>query len=114
MASTDVIPFTQTAVIASQSGDFEISSSTSVPTLGPTEILLRTKTVALNAVDAKLVGDFVTPGCIFGFDCCGEVVAIGKDVRRTDLKVGDRVCGSGSGSKYFVIVDTFMKTSDIN
>ncbi|KAI0543588.1 putative alcohol dehydrogenase [Xylaria curta] len=97
MASADVVPLTQTAVIAGQSGDFEISNFTPVPSLEPTEILIRTKAVALNPVDAKLVGDFVTPGCIYGFDCCGEVVAIGKDVRRTDLKIGDRVCGSGSG-----------------
>jgi NADPH:quinone reductase-like Zn-dependent oxidoreductase len=106
MASADVAPPTQTAIVAGQSGEFEVSTSTPVPTLEPTEILIRTKAVALNPVDAKLVGDFVTPGCIFGFDCCGEVVAIGKDVRRTDVQVGDRVCGSGSGSKYFVIVKT--------
>ncbi|KAI0206178.1 putative alcohol dehydrogenase [Astrocystis sublimbata] len=98
MASTDVAPPpTQTAVIAGQSGEFEISTCTPVPLLEPTEILIRTRAVALNPVDAKLVGDFVTPGCIFGFDCCGEVVAIGKDVKRTDLQIGDRACGSSSG-----------------
>jgi NADPH:quinone reductase-like Zn-dependent oxidoreductase len=93
------VPTTQTAIIASEAGDFELSSSVAVPEVGPREILIRTKAVALNPVDAKMIGDFVTPGCIYGFDCSGEVVAIGKDVRRTDLKIGDRVCGSGSGSK---------------
>jgi len=93
------VPTTQTAIIASEAGDFELSTSVAVPEVGPKEILIRTRAVALNPVDAKMIGDFVTPGCIYGFDCSGEVVAIGKDVRRTDLKIGDRVCGSGSGSK---------------
>lgn len=106
------VPRQQTAIIAGQSGDFEISTSTPVPTLEPDEILIRTHTVALNPVDTKLTGGFVTPGCIFGFDCSGIIVMVGKDVRR-DLKVGDRVCGSGSGSKFTNPSDKTVTSSTI-
>lgn len=89
------IPSTQTAIIASESGDFEIASSVPVPTPEPDEVLIRTEAVGLNPVDTKMVGEFVTPGCIFGFDCSGTVVAVGSHVTRK--QVGDRVCGSASG-----------------
>lgn len=95
--STPIIPHQQTAIIAGPTGDFEVSTSIQVPDLEPGEILIKTSAVALNPVDTKLVGAFLTPGCIFGFDCAGVVVAIGSDVHK-DLKVGDRVCGSASGS----------------
>ncbi|EEA21216.1 hypothetical protein TMatcc_009383 [Talaromyces marneffei ATCC 18224] len=96
MAATLAIPRHQTAIIADPSGNFAVSDSTNVPNLEPDEILIKTSAVALNPVDTKLVGGFVTPGCVFGFDCAGVVVAIGSDVHK-DLKVGDRVCGSASG-----------------
>ncbi|KJZ68604.1 hypothetical protein HIM_12002 [Hirsutella minnesotensis 3608] len=96
MAVVSVIPQQQTAIVAGPSGEFEVSTSTQVPDLEPDEILIKTCAVALNPVDTKLVGNFVTPGCIVGFDCAGVVVAIGSNVRK-DLRVGDRVCGSASG-----------------
>ncbi|KAF2819228.1 putative alcohol dehydrogenase [Ophiobolus disseminans] len=89
------IPHTQTAIIASEAGDFEISSTVAVPKPDPDEVLIKTKAVGLNPVDTKLVGEFVTAGCVFGFDCAGIVVAVGSEV--TGLRVGDRVCGSASG-----------------
>lgn len=96
------LPTTQTAIIAGDTGDFEISSSVPVPELQSNEILIKTAAVGLNPVDTKLVGDFVTPGCVFGFDCAGTVVAIGPGLdqhgaRGGDIAVGDRVCGSASG-----------------
>ncbi|KAI1453314.1 putative alcohol dehydrogenase [Annulohypoxylon moriforme] len=90
------IPTTQTAVIAGPAGEFLVSNETPVPELKADSILVKVKAVALNPVDTKLVGDFITPGCIFGFDLAGTVVAIGSDVKK-DLKVGDRVCGCASG-----------------
>ncbi|ORY67421.1 putative alcohol dehydrogenase [Pseudomassariella vexata] len=96
MSAAVALPSTQTAIIAGPTGDFQISSAVSVPTLQPDEIMIKTTTVALNPVDTKLVGDFVTPGCVFGFDCAGVVVAVGSAVTK-DLKIGDRVCGSASG-----------------
>ncbi|KAK8045670.1 alcohol dehydrogenase [Apiospora saccharicola] len=86
----------QMAIIAGPTGEFEVSTSVPIPEIGPKDVLVQTKAVALNPVDTKLVGDFVTPGCIFGFDCAGIVVAIGRDVKK-DVKIGDRVCGCASG-----------------
>lgn len=89
------IPPTQTAIIASESGDFEICATVPVPQPEADEILIKTEAVGLNPVDTKMVGEFVTPGCVFGFDCAGTVVAVGSKV--TKQRVGDRVCGSASG-----------------
>jgi NADPH:quinone reductase-like Zn-dependent oxidoreductase len=72
--------------------------------LEPQEILIKTGAVALNPVDTKLIGDFVTPGVMFGFDCAGTVVAVGSGVT-SNVKVGDRVCGSASGSKIRLCFD---------
>lgn len=95
--SSDILPQDLTAIIAGPTGDFEISSSLKVPTLEHGEILIKTSAVALNPVDTKMIGPFVTPGCVFGFDCAGVVVAIGPGVNKA-LKIGDKVCGSASGS----------------
>ncbi|KAJ6111050.1 alcohol dehydrogenase [Penicillium sp. IBT 16267x] len=94
--SAPIIPEYQTAIIAGPAGEFLVSSDIKVPSVEPDEILIKTEAVALNPVDTKLVGDFVTPGVMFGFDCAGTVVAIGSDVT-SNIKIGDRVCGSGSG-----------------
>lgn len=89
------LPTTQTAVIAGPAGEFQLSSTVPIPDLEPNEILVKTTAVALNPVDTKLVGDFITPGAIFGFDVAGVVVAAGSAVQK--MAIGDRVCGSASG-----------------
>jgi NADPH:quinone reductase-like Zn-dependent oxidoreductase len=90
------LPRTQKAIIAGNDLDFLISSDVPVAELDPELILIKNVAVALNPVDTKLVGDFVTPGVTFGFDCAGVVVAIGSAVKR-NIKPGDRVCGSADG-----------------
>ncbi|KAK7921532.1 alcohol dehydrogenase [Apiospora marii] len=94
-AAPNAIPPSQTAIIASESGDFEISGTVPVPTPEPDDVLIKTETIGLNPVDAKMVGEFLTPGCILGFDCAGTVVAVGS--KATKHRIGDRVCGSASG-----------------
>lgn len=93
------IPPTQRAIIAGQDGDFKISNDVLVAELEPHLILIKNVAVALNPVDTKLVGDFVRPGVMFGFDCAGFVVAVGSAVER-DIKPGDRVCGSADGMNH--------------
>lgn len=90
------LPATQKAIIAGPDGDFLISSDVPVIALEPDTVIIKTVAVALNPVDTKLVGDFVTPGVTFGFDCAGIVVAVGSAVTNP-LKIGDRVCGSADG-----------------
>ncbi|KAJ5948191.1 alcohol dehydrogenase [Penicillium verhagenii] len=95
--SAPFIPEQQTAIIAGPAGEFLVSDTVKVPTLMPDQILVKTGAVALNPVDTKLIGDFVTPGVMFGFDCAGTIVALGSEVPTDEFKIGDRVCGSASG-----------------
>jgi len=61
----------------------------------PGYVIIKTKAVALNPVDTKMFGDFVTPGLTYGMDCAGVVVKLGEGV--TSRKIGDRVASSGRG-----------------
>lgn len=90
------LPTIQTALIAGPDRNFKLVHDQAVQELEPNAIMINTRAVALNPVDTKLSGDFVTIGAIFGFDCSGVVVAIGSDVRK-DWQIGDRVCGSAGG-----------------
>ncbi|KAL4910007.1 hypothetical protein BDW74DRAFT_46640 [Aspergillus multicolor] len=90
------LPTTQTAIIAGPNGEFQLSDDVPVTPIADDEIIMKTAAVALNPVDTKLIGDFITPGAIFGFDCAGVIVAVGRNVT-SGLAVGDRVCGSARG-----------------
>ncbi len=96
MARQDNLPSTQTAIVAGPTGEFIISHNVPVIELEPDAVIIKTAAVALNPADTKMVGDFVVPGAIFGFDCAGTIVAVGSAVKK-DLVVGDRVCGSADG-----------------
>ena len=96
MARQDNLPSTQTAIIAGPTGEFVISHNVPVIDLEPDAIIIKTATIALNPVDTKMVGDFIVPDAIFGFDCAGTVVAVGSAVEK-DIKIGNRVCGSADG-----------------
>ena len=96
MARQDNLPSTQTAIVAGPAGEFVISHDVPVIDLEPDAVIIKTVVVALNPADTKMVGDFVVPGAIFGFDCAGTVVAVGSAVKK-DLAIGDRVCGSADG-----------------
>ncbi|KAJ5113102.1 alcohol dehydrogenase [Penicillium angulare] len=95
------LPPTMKALIAGEDLGYEVSDKLPIPTLLDHEVLVKVERIGLNPVDTKLMGsEFVTPGLIWGFDCAGRVVAIGKDGHR-NLKIGDRVCGSASGMNKF-------------
>ncbi|KAB8233737.1 zinc-binding alcohol dehydrogenase family protein [Aspergillus alliaceus] len=96
MGIQHMLPSTQTAIIAGPQGEFQLSHDVPVTPLADDEIIMKTAAVALNPVDTKLVGDFITPGAIFGFDCAGVIVAVGPKVGN-GLAIGDRVCGSARG-----------------
>ncbi|KAF4630135.1 hypothetical protein G7Y89_g8006 [Cudoniella acicularis] len=90
------IPKTQKALIAGLDKSFTLVQEQPVIALEPNAIIIKIHAVALNPVDTKLSGDFVTPGAIWGFDCAGTVMAIGSAVTKK-WQVGDRVCGSACG-----------------
>jgi len=90
------LPSKQTAIIAGEQGEFKVVHDAPVIELEPEQIIVRTAALALNPADTKMIGDFITPGGIFGFDCAGTVIKVGDAVKK-DLKPGDRVCGSADG-----------------
>jgi len=96
IARTIEIPQTQKAIVAGPDKNFTIVHDQPVTHLEPNAILIKVHAVALNPVDTKLTGEFVTPGAIFGFDCAGTVVAVGSAVRKR-WAIGERVCGSACG-----------------
>ena len=96
IARTTEIPQTQKAIVAGPDKNFTIVHDQPVTHLEPNAILIKVHAVALNPVDTKLTGDFVTQGAIFGFDCAGTVVAVGSAVRKR-WAIGERVCGSACG-----------------
>ncbi|KKY27085.1 putative alcohol dehydrogenase [Diplodia seriata] len=70
------------------------STTTRLPALGPHDVLLRIRAVALNFRDVAMLHEGrypvrVAAGGIPGSDCAGEVVRIGAGVKR--FRVGDRV-----------------------
>jgi NADPH:quinone reductase-like Zn-dependent oxidoreductase len=100
--SSHRLPATQTALLVQSSGEYALSTSTPLPPISPTTVLIRTAAVALNPADAKMV-DFsgcTSVGCIGGYDFAGYVVALGSAAESKrqshnmeQLRVGDRVCG---------------------
>ena len=96
LSRTHPLPSTQMAIIAGPNGEFKIATSHPVTPLADDELIVKTVAVALNPVDGKLVGPFITQDAIFGYDLAGVIVAVGK-ADTHGFKVGDRVCGSARG-----------------
>jgi alcohol dehydrogenase len=70
-------------------------AETAQPAIGESEILIRVEAASINPIDTKLVRGYlrrimtlVLPAA-FGFDACGTIESIGRQVR--DFAVGDRV-----------------------
>ncbi len=70
------------------------------PEPGPNDVKIRVRATSLNRLDIFMRegshGTRITPPEILGRDICGEVAAVGSEVR--DFEVGERVVASGSGS----------------
>lgn len=91
-------PMTNTAIIGLEDGTIGLRNNVPLPVLEDDMVLVRTKAIALNPIDAKMVGKLGTPGAVAGMDFAGDVVAIGKRAQTAaPLRVGDRVCGAVPG-----------------
>ena len=89
---------TNTAIVGLDDGSLGLRSGIELPELVQDMILVRNRAVALNPIDAKMIGNLGTPGAVAGMDFAGEVLAIGSRARTAvPLKVGDRVCGAVPG-----------------
>ncbi|KZZ98914.1 enoyl reductase [Moelleriella libera RCEF 2490] len=89
------IPKTQKAIVATDAeGTLRLADDVPVIELEPDSVIVKTAALALNPVDSKMMKGFAEPNHILGFDFAGTVVAVGSGARK-DVKVGDRVLGSG-------------------
>ncbi|ETW99212.1 MAG: hypothetical protein ETSY1_15840 [Candidatus Entotheonella factor] len=70
------------------------------PEPGPNDVKIRVRATSLNRLDIFMRegshGTRITPPEILGRDICGEVAAIGSEVR--GFQIGERVVASGAGS----------------
>lgn len=89
----------QTAIVEGTGGELILSHDVSIPTLGPSDVLVETKAVAINPSDHKMSQKFPSAGAIVGSDFAGTVVKIGSGVAQLSrpLAIGDRVCGAVHG-----------------
>jgi NADPH:quinone reductase-like Zn-dependent oxidoreductase len=92
------LPTTHRSVRQGNNGSIIIQDSSSVAHLEHDMILVRPTYVAINPNDYKLAFNFPRPGLAVGSDFAGIIVAIGNGVKRTDIHVGDRICGAVHGS----------------
>ncbi|GKZ85689.1 hypothetical protein AnigIFM56816_011660 [Aspergillus niger] len=95
------IPTTFSGIIQSApEGKPIISNDLTLSTPLSGDVVVRNLMVAINPCDWKMNRRFPSPGARVGCDLYGEVLAAGPEaqVRRPDIRVGDRVCGAVYGS----------------
>ncbi|KND87974.1 Enoyl reductase LovC [Tolypocladium ophioglossoides CBS 100239] len=82
----------QTALVGASDGTIRLSNAAPVPEVTGDRVLIKTRAVSVNPVDTKMIGSYVTPGAVAGFDFAGVVEHVCPDATKCDIKVGDRVC----------------------
>jgi NADPH:quinone reductase-like Zn-dependent oxidoreductase len=95
--STPELPVSQTAIIQDDNGGPKLSDGVPLPTLKAGTIMVKTVAIALNPSDYKMGAAFPTPGALIGMDFSGIVASIHPNTK-TDLRIGDPVCGMVAGS----------------
>ena len=107
MALKHAVPKTHNALKICGSNDVAVASNAPVPSLEPSEVLVRVIAVSINPVDGKAADMSPQPGATSGTDFSGVIVALGtgveSDTWRSDnemraVKVGDRVFGGTFGN----------------
>ncbi|KAL2822441.1 zinc-binding oxidoreductase [Aspergillus granulosus] len=87
----------QKAVVIKGRKHAEVVADRPFPTLRDEYILVKCAAVALNPTDWKHIDNLSCPGVVVGCDYAGEVLEIGKGVKKPFRK-GDRICGFVHGS----------------
>lgn len=88
------LPAFQKAIVAKAVGKYAIVTKYPLPTvLGPTSVLVRVSSVALNPANWKMIDTNPPIGVVGGNDFSGIVCAVGTKVTAAALSVGDKVCG---------------------
>ena len=94
------LPTVQKAIIQDSKGIPLLVQNVALPSLRPNTVLVKTDVVALNPSDYKMSSKFPSQGSVVGMDFAGAIVRIGSGVAnvRSDLKIGDLICGVIHGS----------------
>ena len=85
---------THAALIGGPNGEVVLSNSAPLPSeaLQDSEIAVNIKAIALNPVDSKMTGAFLSEGATLGFDAAGVVTSVGSAAADDwGYRVGDRV-----------------------
>lgn len=99
MESNFEIPLNQKAILQHENGILRVTPGLPIQQPSPSQILVRTKSVALNPCDFKMPVRFPTPGLWDGCDYSGIVVAVGSEVAKQGrFRLGDAVLGAVQGS----------------
>ena len=124
-SSVTQLPSTHSVIKQIAGGVLSLQTAPLPTLLEPDQILLKNHAVALNPVDWKIPSRFPCPGATDGSDFAGTIVSIGSGVSRTDLHIGDAVCGavhannpvclqSGTFGEYVVAyADLVLKVPDV-
>lgn len=73
-----------------------------VPGLQPNDVLIRVQYAALNPTDYKHSHFGLAPeAAIIGCDLSGTIVALGSDVKNSELQVGTKVATVVHGGKFY-------------
>lgn len=91
-----IAPKTQSALIGGDNGEIVLSQAVPVPPqeLEDLQVGVEVRAIALNPVDTKMVGGYLTPGAVSGCEFAGVVTGLGPVAARDrGLKIGDRVAG---------------------
>lgn len=90
---------TQRALKVQRAGQIHLVEDAPLPEIGPDEVLVQVKAIAINPFDAKSLDLSPTMGATMGCDFAGVVTSLGEDVEKTpSINVGDRVCGFAFGN----------------
>lgn len=87
-------PKTQTVIEQRQGGVLEVCDAPLPTFYEPGMVMVKITAVALNPCDYKMPSRFPSPGTLDGSDFAGTIVELGPGLTRSDLKIGDRVCGA--------------------
>ncbi|KAF2185496.1 GroES-like protein [Zopfia rhizophila CBS 207.26] len=93
--ATSTLQTKRRAIVQGEAGSKTIRN-VPIPSISPSEILVKTIAVAINPTDHKMPDSFPSLGAIVGCDYSGIVVKVGSET--SGLRVGDRVAGAVHGS----------------
>ncbi|KAK7973542.1 zinc-binding dehydrogenase family oxidoreductase [Apiospora saccharicola] len=89
-------PRQQAALVGTSDGAICLVQDAAMPQVRHDGVLVKVKAIAVNPVDSKMVGSYVTAGAVLGCDFAGVVVESGADSKEAsvvnDVHIGDRVC----------------------